>query len=258
MEISKIAEQYPIMNPSTRDEVREVLEANLGPRGLSERNLERIKVPTGGGLTWTVPSIDGEELLKELSGIDLAWREIRLYWKAPFSERGKTRTPPDCSSKNGLVGIGDPGGDCTNCPLAQFGSDPKGGRGQACKQVRQLLILRPDHILPEIVSIPPTSHRNAEQYFNRLASRRIPFWSLITNLKLERTANADGIDYARIVFSAGPLLSENERQAIAPFQKQMQQVLRNIVVDTSDYEEAPPEPEDFTPPAGSYRAPIDD
>jgi len=35
-EVSKLAEQYPVMNPASMHEVQEILQANLGPGGLSE------------------------------------------------------------------------------------------------------------------------------------------------------------------------------------------------------------------------------
>jgi len=255
-EVSKLAEQYPVMNPASMHEVQEILQANLGPGGLSEQDLERVKVPTGGGTTWTIEGIDGEEMVKEVSGPIAAWIDSRLYWQTPYELRGKQRTPPDCSSRNSLIGVGNPGGDCTRCPLAEFGSDPKGGRGQACKQVRRLMILRPDHIMPDIVGIPPTSHRNAVQYFRRLAALRIPYWAVITHLKLERTSNADGVDYARIVFTAGERFSPADREAFAPYHQQMVQVLRNIAVDPGDFDAAATD--DATPPAGEYASPLDD
>lgn len=239
VEITQLANDYPVIHPDTQDELRKLMQTNIGPRGLTEKNLEILKVPSGGALIWTVPGIDGDEPHKVLTGICLGFSDTRVYWRVPFSERGKQRTPPDCSSKDGFWGKGTPGGECESCPLSQWGSDPRSGRGQACKQVRRLLLLRKDRILPELINIPPTSIKNAEQYFLRLFNQRIPFWGLVSNLALERTSNADGIDYARITFSAGPRLNEAERQALAPYQAQMAALLRDLDVDVTDYSEAP-------------------
>jgi hypothetical protein len=241
-ELSALAQSFAVMNPATADEVRRVLNSNVGPRGLSEKHLEKVKVPSGGSLAWSVPGIDGEEHHKELSGIIVAWREGRLYWRMPFAERGKVKTPPDCVSRDGFWGQGDPGGECGECPLNQFGSDPKGGRGKACKEVRHLLLLRSGHVLPEMITVPPTSIKNAEQYFLRLFNLTIPFWGLITNIRLERTSNADGIDYARMIFTSGPRLNDADRKAFAPYQRQMEQILRDVQVDVTDYESAPSAP----------------
>lgn len=236
--VSELALKFPIINPTSNQELREVLEANLGPGGLSERQLDRIKVPGSGATHWTVPGLNGEESAKELSGLIVGWRNARLYWKTPFNERGKTKTPPDCLSTDGFYGIGDPGGDCADCPLAQFGSDPKGGRGQACRQVRQLLLLRDDHILPEIITVPPTSIKPCSDYFARLGGQRIAYFAIVTHMRLERVQNPDGIDYARIVFSGGLRLSAAEKAAIQPFQQQMMAMLKPMDIDATDYTEA--------------------
>lgn len=237
-ELSAPAQQFPtIFDVEKHREVREILEANLGPRGLSPQQLDRIKVPTGGGQMWTLQGVDGEEAAKEVSGPVLGWVDNRLYYKIAFSERGKTKAPPDCTSQDGFYGTGDPGGECRHCPMAIWGSDPKGGRGQACKEVRRILLLRSGHLLPEIVTIPPTSLKNAQQYFLRLTSSGIPYWSLITTLRLERAANADGVDYARVILSAGPRFTRAECAVLAPYQAQMMELLRNMEIETSDYED---------------------
>ena len=232
LEITALTTRFPVINPDTANEIRQVLESNLGPNGISPTQLNRIKVPSGGQLFWAVPGLDGEENYKELSGIILAWTDGRVYYRVPFGERGKQRTPPDCSSKDGFYGVGDPGGECRDCPMAEWGSDPKGGRGQACKQVRRLLFLRADHILPDMITIPPTSRKGADEYFRRLADYRLPHWSLITNLRLERVANADGIDFARVVFGGGERFNEAQKATLAPYQKQMEAMLRDVEIDT--------------------------
>jgi hypothetical protein len=234
-ELSAPAKQFlPIFDHEVHQEMREILEANLGPRGLTPQQLDRIKVPSGGAQMFNLQGIEGEEAFREVSGIVLAWGDIRMYYKVPFAERGKQRTPPDCLSKDGLYGIGDPGGECRHCPMAGWESDPKGGRGQACKEIRRILLLRGDHLLPELVNVPPTSLRNAQQYFLRLASRRIPYWSLITTLRLEKASNADGIDYARITFTSGDRFNDDERAVLAAYQAQMTTLLREAEIDDGE------------------------
>jgi hypothetical protein len=255
-QVTGLAVQYPILNPLENAEIQKIAKENLGPRGLAERDLERIKAPSGGATIFTINGIDGEEHLKELNGLILAFRDGRMYYRVPYAERGKKAGPPDCLSKDGYTGVGDPGGVCADCPLAGWGSDPKGGRGQACKQIRQLLILRADNFLPDLVNVPPTSLRNAEQYFRRLFSRRIPHWGLVTNLKLERVSNADGVDYARMVFSAGPRLSEAERRILEPYQQQMVQLLHNTAIEATDYDVAGDDI--VAAPRGSGYAPLTD
>jgi hypothetical protein len=191
-------------------EIREAVITNVGESGLTAGDFERIKVPAGGGTAWSVQGLDGEEMIKELAGIIIAWRDTRAYWSVPMEE-SDGNMPPDCYSMDARTGIGKPGGDCHKCPLAQFGSDAK-GEGQACKLIRQLFLIREDNLLPEIVNLPPSSVKPARQYFLRLASKGAPCYSVITKLSLEKAKNAQGIVYAKAVLTSGGRLTSEQAQ----------------------------------------------
>jgi hypothetical protein len=194
------------------EQIREAMEANVGDGGLTAGDFDRIKVPAGGGTAWTIQGLDGEEILKEVAGIVVAWRDTRAYWSVPM-EQSEGNMPPDCYSLDARTGTGKPGGDCHKCPLAQFGSDA-GGPGQACKLVRQLFLIREENLLPETVNLPPSSIKPARQYFLRLASKGVPCYSVITRIGLEKTRNAQGIVYSRATFaSGGRLTPEQARRA---------------------------------------------
>jgi hypothetical protein len=189
-------------------DIREAIDANVGDAGLSAGDFERIKVPAGGGIAWSVQGLDGEEMIKELSGIIIAWRDTRAYWSLSMEESDGSM-PPDCYSMDARTGTGKPGGDCHKCPLAQFGSDPK-GEGQACKLIRQLFLIREDNLLPEIVNLPPSSVKPARQYFLRLASKGVPCYSVITKLALEKTKNGQGIVYSKAALTSGGRLTPEQ------------------------------------------------
>lgn len=225
--------EYPILRASKMQEMLETFRDNAGPAGINSLDLPRIKCPSGGALSWLIPTLDGEEHVKEIEGIVLAWKSARLYWKKPLDEGGGRR-PPDCVSRDSFIGIGDPGGECAACPYAQFGSAPK-GRGQACKQIRQMLLVRPGEILPHLITVPPTSLRAASQYFLMLLGRQIPYWTVTTRIGLGRETNESGIAYAKMEFLLGRQLGPTERQVLAPYHVQMKQMLDPVTVDTRDY-----------------------
>jgi len=202
---------FVIFNTEIAD-IREAMNVNVGDGGLAATDLERIKIPAGGGTAWTIQGLDGEEMLKELSGIIIAWRDTRAYWSVPMEE-SDGNMPPDCYSLDARAGEGDPGGNCHKCPNAEFGSGSK-GEGQACKLVRQLFLVREDNLLPEIVHLPPSSLKPARQYFLRLASKGVPCYSVITKIGLEKTKNAQGIVYAKAALtSGGRLTPEHTKRA---------------------------------------------
>ena len=48
-----------------------------------------------------------------------------------------------------------------------YGSAKDGGRGKACKNMRQLYLLRSGEYMPLLVSLPPTSIRPFKEFLNR-------------------------------------------------------------------------------------------
>ena len=190
------------------EEIREAIDANVGDAGLNASDFERIKVPAGGGTVWSIQGLDGEESVKELAGIIVAWRDTRAYWSVPMEE-SDGNMPPDCYSMDARTGTGKPGGDCHKCPLAEFGSDAK-GEGQACKLIRQLFLIREDNLLPEIVNLPPSSVKPARQYFLRLASKGVPCYSVVTKIALEKTKNGQGIVYSKAALTSGGRLTPEQ------------------------------------------------
>jgi hypothetical protein len=101
------------------------------------------------------------------------------------------------------------------------------------------LLIQEDQILPSLITVPPTSLRAVRQYFMGLVSRRIPYWGLVTKLSLEKATNEAGIAYAKMVFTAGRVLSPEERARLAPFQRQMQEMLRSIEDDGQSTDTVP-------------------
>lgn len=188
------------------EQVRDIIAENVGTGGITQFDLDRVKIPTGGGTAWSVPTLDGEEeIAKELLGIIVLQRDARAFWSTGLEQSGGG-SPPDCASDDGQIGIGEPGGECATCPLAEWGSKGGGRRGQACKSIKLVFLLRPDSLLPMVVSLPPTSIGPMRKYFLRLASQAIPFYAVVTRLTLSKATNAQGIAYAQVVPSvAGPV-----------------------------------------------------
>ena len=192
---------------STDVDIRAVIRANIGSGGVRAVDLDRVKMPTAGGGTWTVPTLEGDQQEKELTGLIVGWQDVRAYWAEAFTGS----QPPDCASLDCVTGIGQPGGACKTCPYAAFGSAQGGaGAGQACKQIRRLLILQEGAVLPMMLSLPPTSLKAVRQYFIRLAAAQIPYYGAVSCIGLERAQNVNGIAYSRATFAVARLLTLEE------------------------------------------------
>lgn len=214
-----------------------LIEANIAG-GISAFDLTRIKVPAGGGITWMVPSLDGpEESARSIDGVIVAWSDQRAYWREAFSGAG---APPDCASRDSKVGVGDPGGVCHKCAFAQFNSAPpkpgktEPGRGQACKQMRLLFVIRPNDMLPIVIAVPPTSIKGMRDYFIKLAGAGIPYYQAITRLRLAQDKNADGIQYSLVEPRMAAALSDDEAARIKMFSDSLQSVFRTVDLTAED------------------------
>lgn len=232
---------------SNLDLVQAAISENVGVGGITEFDFDRIKIPSGGGMAFNVSTLQGEDSEKTISGVIVLARDSRAYWQKSMEEGGGSQ-PPDCHSNDGIIGIANPGvnagGDCVKCPLAQFGSDSKivngatvQGRGQACKAIRQLFLLRGDSLLPVVLPLPPTSLKAAKQYMLRLAGQGVPYWAAVTKIGLEPAQNAGGIKYAKATFTFVGLLSEGQKAKAKAYSDMLKPLVSNMVIDTKDYTE---------------------
>ena len=123
----------------------------------------RVKIPSGGALQFEVPTGDADhpDYTPTLVGVILFNHSSNAYW--PGGAEYDDDTVPICSSVDGKIGFGEPGGACEACMLNQFGSD---GKGKACKNMRQLYLLRSGSFIPLQLTLPPTSIKPFREFYN--------------------------------------------------------------------------------------------
>lgn len=198
------AKDYAILKVDP-DRRRELIRQNVGTAGVSEFDLDRAKIPSGGVTMFEVPSLEGSDFVDSVEGVVVGWRDVRVYWEHAYGE-GEAG-PPDCVSDNSH-GSGTPGGDCAMCPMAQFGSDPREkSKGQACQQRRVLMLMRSGSLLPLIISLPPTSVKDARKFFLRLLNSDKSPYEVVVSIGLVQDTNAGGIPYAKATFKVVDQLS---------------------------------------------------
>ena len=168
----------------------DVMRENLGGEKISERDLAQLKTPAGGGINWAVQTMSGEVMQPTIEGIIVAYANRRAYW----ADSDPSGQPPDCSSRDLIRGVGNPGGDCEVCPLAQFGSG-ENSRSQACKQSRSVFVMTPGAQVPSVLSVAPASLKKFKKF---LVSLPVPYFWLVCRFSLTRERNADGVNYSEI------------------------------------------------------------
>jgi hypothetical protein len=224
-----VIEQYSVLTLAT-EELKSVIADNMGQDRLEVTDLDLVKMPSGGSLAWTLPTIEGEDAAKTFEGIIVHWKNQRSYYKDAFSGQSN---PPDCFSSNGKLGIGTPGGDCEVCPLAQWGSAEK-GNSQACRQNRLLFILRPESFLPLVLRLSPASIAASKQYFVRLAARNQSIYETVTEFGLVKEQSKDGIAYSKATFRPVRTLAAEETARFKAYKLAMTPILDRTTIIERD------------------------
>jgi hypothetical protein len=151
----------------------------------------RIKIPAGGSLQFELPSDDPEnpDYTKTLEGVIIFNHSSNALW-VEGSEDDENNTPL-CSSVNGKIGYGEPGGECENCALNEFGSS-ENGKGKACKNMRVLYLLRDGDEVPTQIILPPTSIKPfSDFYSSTFATRHRGAFGSIISIGLKRIDNGN-------------------------------------------------------------------
>jgi hypothetical protein len=232
----------------------------------------RIKFPSGGMMAFSVD--DSDTLKPPVRAIIAVSQKARAFWPA----KDTAGQPPLCSSPDGLAGIFDPGSEqvkaaagmearhpalntidaqkavgpweCASCPLAQWGSG--GGRGQACKSLRRLIVLVEGWTMPAIMTLPPTSVKAFDVYASACArTKGGAYFTQYTRIELAQETNGAGIKFSVAKFSADKPLTEAELSAVIDVRHQYAELVRFLGIVADDYAtDAPPaDPAYAVPPS---------
>jgi hypothetical protein len=205
------------------EDIGEIIQENLGGEQFDIQSLNKIKVPSGGSKTWTIQTSAGEKDVPAINGVCIYNKVVRVYYAKAFGE-GNTNAPPDCYSKDGLMGIGNPGGPCINCHFSQFGSSPD-GKKTACPSRRLMFFLMEDSMLPSVLSVPPSGLKDAKKYLLNLSSEGKRVTSVVTQLTLRKEKSSGGIDYSAIEFKElGPV---NDPEKFMAYAKTFKSIIEN-------------------------------
>ncbi|MFZ4659376.1 MAG: hypothetical protein ACOYNY_20340 [Caldilineaceae bacterium] len=220
----------------------------------------RIKLPSG-GLDVFITG-DGDTLKPGFDAIIAVSQMARAYWPI----KSANGLPPLCSSADSAVGWlamspdkeqvraalsatgrhpglmnldADHTGPyaCDRCPLSGWATAPDGGRGQACKALRRLVLLIDGWTTPAILTLPPTSCKAWDLYASSRA--RTPgqsYFTVRTRFDLERKSNAAGTQYSVVKLSVSAPLTEAETAAVLGIRAQYADLVRSMEIEPAEYE----------------------
>jgi hypothetical protein len=233
-----------LVNP---EEVREIIAENL--EGLGQMKFDKIGLPSGGGISFTLIDESGEENpVKEINGVILDKSPFKAWYIRSFDEKTEEDIGvPDCFSSDGIRGSGcveaniPEGQLCEKCPKGQWASDRKGGPGKDCTDKIRIHILMEGDVFPKIIDLPPSSIKNFNKYVVRLTNKLKSLYSVVTTLKLEKDKSGSGIPYSRVTFAKATDLSKEEQKAIKQYIKTLkpamsqlsrESIAEDMVIDT--------------------------
>ncbi len=78
-------------------------------------------------------------------------------------------------------------------------------------------------MFPEVVSLPPTSVKNARQFFLKLTTQGVPYFQALVALELEKAQNPQGKTYGKAVIKFLRRLTPEEAARAADYHQMCQQ-----------------------------------
>lgn len=215
------------------DAVGSLIAGNLGGSQLQVSDLPKVKIPAGGSTTWLVPPDDAPA--KDLEGIVVYQHDLRALF-AQSETGGISNEPPLCTSDDARFGKGAPGGDCSRCANAMYGSAGVGKKGQACKSMHRIYLLAQGSVLPLVLTLSPSSLSVWRKYMIALVNDRHVVTSVVTRISLEKVTGGTA-PYARIVPSCVRVLDEAEQKFVDEYAAGLVPTLRAAPYATQDDEQ---------------------
>lgn len=191
-------------------------------KGANELPMTRVSVPAAGGRYFMFSDDAAGEMppVNSFEGVILDAHFINAYWPHGYGEGGDKA--PACMSTDGISGYDQDGMEyvCKTCARNRMGSKD-GGRGKACRNMVQLMVLIEGEPLPVVLRVPTMSVQNYVRYVaGVLTPRNFKPNEVSTKFSLLKATNSNGVDYAQVMFTCTGRINEDEikvlRSAVTP------------------------------------------
>lgn len=209
--------------------------------GLGSIPYDKVKIPSGGGLVFEIPTEDEDnpDTEKEIVGVLLFHHPINGYWENKYDGQNNN---PDCSSYDGKTGVDKDGcvHNCSTCLHNQFGSgiDEKGNAtgGKACKNMHRCYILREGNPVPILLTLPPTSLKGLRDYLGKqVVLKGMRSYQVITQVTLKKEVSSGNITYSRAVFKKVDVLTGEKLAAAKAYAEQIKLMNKDVEITDDDY-----------------------
>lgn len=198
---------------------------------------------------------DGETMFTDFKAVIAVGQMARAY----FPSKDLMGRPPICSSNDGIVGhMTDnitpemkaaameqtprhPGlrqGEgkvwaCRDCPLSQWGSSANGG--QACKDLRRLLLLIEGWDLPVILTLPPTSIKGFDKFSSTRRNKGEAYFTCLVDFRFSEGSSKSGAKYPIVTLSKVGELDAMKRLEVLKLRDAFKELVRTVEISADDY-----------------------
>lgn len=212
------------------EELKEMFTENLAEGEIPQ--LASTRLPSGeGDKIKIVKAGEIVDEVEELTGVILHFIPLqKACYKKPYS-KNDPKVPPDCSSKDGITGEGDPGGSCVKCEFNRYNTAHNGGKGKLCKDIMTVFLLLPEHVMPIRIPLPPTSHKPFKTYRNDLTDlRRGTYYGVVTRAKIVNN------EYAVVNWLFEGTLGPEAKAAMKSYRNDLMRIMMGQKIDSDDFE----------------------
>lgn len=244
----EVIERFPALAPDTRQDMIDLMAENFGDdEAMSVTNLTMVKIPSGASAPMFSYKENGEDKgEKTLTGVVVAWQDRRNYWESDEV----TNEAPDCSSRDGKIGVGlfgvnspdNPTGACDTCPMGQW-NEVNGKRvPPPCKPQQAILLMVEGEAFPWYIQVPRTSMKNFKNYRAEVFKKLKGVAQVLTTLSLKKVKGEGVPDYFVIEFKMGDDLGKAAKRAALEVGQAMLPILNRVqpVVSAADTDNVVP------------------
>lgn len=223
--------ELPIL--TNYQDLMEAIATNYGDE--EKQRIDRISVPSAGGLAFTVIDENGQEIpVANFKGVILHHQDYSIRWMKDYDDLQDGETNPFCFSANRKTGSGcaemniPENQPCESCPFKKPGSDRRGGDGTDCHDRCAVFTLKEGSALQINLDLPRTSLANWRFYRGTLTKTfGKPYYHVVTTFGLEKIEKP-GKKYSAATFRRDSNLTRDEIKII---QSLRQLLMPQMVVD---------------------------
>ncbi len=244
-------------------ETQAAMLAEMDAEGLAGFTFKPLKIslPLGGNTSAFTLS-DGDMLKAPVKMIVAVAQRKRSYYPG----KDVSNIPPLCASADEISGRFDPTSEqvklalaspirhpalnaldparavgpwpCAACPLGQWESVGDGGRGQACKVRRALLVIVQGWSMPAVLSLPPMSVKFWDTFASGMRQRGAAYFSRWLEIGLNKATNPKGTPYAHITIKLDAPLTDAEAAEVMQIRAMYGELVRTMNLDGDEYVDA--------------------